>query len=339
MPSPMRWGVRLSCLAGVLGCALVCAQQLAPATTSGAAPGEISPAGPADAAEYVLGPEDQIVIHAPNAPEINDKNVRLDLRGDINMPTVGRVHAAGMTPRQLEDELVKRLKVYLEEPEVAIDVMEFKSQPVSVIGEVATPGVQQVEGRKTLIEILSQAGGVREADAGPTVKITRRIERGPIPLAGAATDASGMYSTVEIALKPLLEARTPEKNIVILPYDTISIPKAEIVYVMGEVGKPGAVPLNDAHSMTVLQAVSNSGGVLRTAMNTARILRPVDGGARRTEIAVDMKRILRGQADDVTLEPGDILFVPSSASKRATARAIEMAVSMGTMIGTYGAIR
>ena len=150
-----------------------------------------------------------------------------------------------------------------------------------------------MEGHKTLIEILSAAGGVREGSAGPSLTITRRIENGPIPLPDAKRDASAMFTTVEIPLKPLLDARTPEKNIVIFAYDTISIPKAEIVYIMGEVAKPGAIPLTEAHSMTVLEAVSISGGVLRTAMNAGKILRPVEGEARRMEIAVDIKHILK----------------------------------------------
>src|SRR5438105_1969108 len=93
---------------------------------------------------YVLNTDDQILIRAANVPEITEKTVRVDTNGFINLPTVGRVQAAGMTAEQVEAEMTKRLKVYLENPEVVVSVAEFRTQPVSVIGEVTTPGVQQI---------------------------------------------------------------------------------------------------------------------------------------------------------------------------------------------------
>src|SRR6185369_8663847 len=110
---------------------------------------------------------------------ISGKTQRLDPNGDLRLPMVGRVHAAGMTLEQLEAELSKRLAVYLQDPDVAVTVTEFKSQPVSVIGAVTTSGVHQLEGRKTLIEMLSLAGGV-DAEAGATVRIARRVDVGPL---------------------------------------------------------------------------------------------------------------------------------------------------------------
>ena len=287
---------------------------------------------------YLLGPDDQIVIHASDVPEVSDKPLRLDLSGDINMPMVGRIHAGGLTAEQLEAELIERLKVYLTNPEVAVTVAEFHSQPVSVVGEVTSPGVQQLQGRKTLLEILSMSGGLRP-DAGPSVRIARGLEWGRIPLPGAADDTTGKFSVAEVDLKSLLAARNPEKNIVIRPYDVISVPRAEIVYVVGEVGKAGPLVLGEGYTISVLAAVSSAGGVLRTAAaNRAMILRPIMGGPRRAELPVDLKKIMSGQANDVPLLAGDILFVPDSAGKRATARVVEAVVQMGTILGTYGAI-
>src|SRR5437762_3208829 len=178
---------------------------------------------PAIRSTYVLGPDDQITIQAVDVPDISGKPQRLDQNGDLKLPMVGRLHAAGMTLEQLEAALTERLKVYIQQPDVAVSVAEFHSQPVSVIGEVHTAGVQQLAGRKTLVEMLSIAGGVSN-DAGPTVRITRRLDWGPIPLPGAKTDASGGYSSVEIDLKSLMDATSPEKNIVIPPHDLIPVP-------------------------------------------------------------------------------------------------------------------
>jgi len=289
-------------------------------------------------AAYTLGPDDQIVIRATDIPDITDKPLRLDLNGDIKVPMVGRIHAAGLTAEQLEAELTRRLKIYLQEPEVAVSVAEFHSQPVSVIGEVGTPGVQQLQGQKTLIEILSMAGGLRPT-AGPTARITRRSEWGRIPLPGAADDATGAFIIAEVDIKSLLAAKNPERNIVIRPYDVISVPKAEIVYVMGEVTKAGPVELGEGHSISVLEAVSSAGGATRTAsVSRAKILRPIMGGPKRAELAIDIKKITQGKASDVPLLSGDILFIPDSKGARATARALEAAIQAGTIVGTYGVI-
>jgi len=288
---------------------------------------------------YVLGPQDQIVIHAMNVPDISEKPLRLDLNGEITIPMVGRIQAAGLTTEQFEAELTKHLKVYLEEPDVAVTVMEFHSQPVSVIGAVGTPGVHQLEGRKTLIEILSMAGGVR-LDAGPSMRITRQLDWGRIPLPGAADDPTGKFSIAEIDLKPLMAAKSPEKNIVVRPHDVISVPIAEIVYVIGDVGKVGPLTLNDGHSISVLQAVSSSGGVLRTAATgNSKILRPIAGSTKWSEHPVNIKKILEGKADDQTLLAGDILFVPSSSGKKAAMRVLEAAIQSGTLAATYGVVR
>ena len=299
-------------------------------------------AGNVDAAirsTYVLGTDDQLVIQVVDVPDINGKTQRIDPAGDLRLPMVGRVHAAGMTVEQLEAELTRRLKVYLHEPDVSVSVAEFHSQPVSVIGAVNTAGVHQLSGHKTLVEILSMAGGA-SADAGPNVRVTRRAEWGRIPLPEAMPDATGAYSTVDIDLKSLLNAVAPEKNIVIRPNDVISVPRAELVYVVGEVGKAGPVPISGGQSVSVLEAVSSSGGVLRSASpKHARILRKETRGDTRTEIAVDLSKIMQGKDKDIALVSGDILIVPDSRGKRATTRALEAALQAGVMIGTYGIVR
>jgi polysaccharide export outer membrane protein len=289
--------------------------------------------------KYVLTPDDEIVIHATNAAEISEKPIRLDGKGEFKMPLIGQVAAAGLTLEQLEVEVTKRLRKYLENPEVVVNLVTFHNQPVSIFGEVGTPGVHQAHGSITLIELLSMAGGLRP-DAGPTARITRRLDQGQIPLPGATDDPSGKFSVAQVKLKGLLDATNPDLNILILPYDIVSVPAAEIVYVLGEVARTGPLGLKENGSISILEAVSSSGGVLRTAApQHAKILRPVIGTTQRTEVAVDIKRILAGTANDVPLLPGDILFVPGSTGKKATLRAIEAAITAGTTIATYGVVR
>jgi polysaccharide export outer membrane protein len=296
----------------------------------------VSPAQ-ADSAEtdafrsgYVLGPDDEIAIWALGAEEISQKPVRIDPGGYIDLPLLGRMRASGFTTEQLKSELVARLRSYINEPQVSVNIMEFRSQPVSVIGAVKNPGVHQLQGRKTLVEILSLAGGLAP-DAGSSVKITRRLERGPVPLPAASRDASGNFSVAEVSLKQLMAAKNPESNIIIRPDDVISVPRAEMVYVMGEVAKPGGYVLNERETMSALQALSLAGGVTRVSgLQRAKILRVVPGTNNREELSVDLKRMLAGKSPDAQLQPEDILLVPNNLAKGATLRAIESAIQIGT---------
>src|SRR5262249_33584688 len=133
----------------------------------------VSPPNGGHLPSYVLGPNDEIVILSVVAEDIANKPTRITTSGDLNLPMVRRLHAAGMTLDQLETEVSERLKTYYRDPDLAINITQFKSQPVSIIGYVGSPGVVQLEGRKTLIEVLSQVGGLK-ADAGSRIKITRK---------------------------------------------------------------------------------------------------------------------------------------------------------------------
>lgn len=279
---------------------------------------------------YVLGPDDQITIRVTAAEEIVPEPIRIDMSGYIRLPMAGRVRAAGLTVEDLETELVSRLKNYILDPQVTVNINEFRSQPVSVLGAVKTPGVQQLQGRKTLFEMLSLAGGL-DANAGPKVKITRGLEWGRLPLKDAVTDPTGKFSIAEVSVKSILDAKNPEQNIVIKPYDVISVPRAEIVYVTGQVMKSGGFVLNEHESITVLQALSLAGGLDRAASpKHSRILRASNTNETRTEMAVDVAKILDGRAKDVPLRADDILFIPASVPKKAAIRAVEAAIQMGT---------
>ena len=155
-------------LASLLG-ALLCAPVLATAQ---------APATAAPRTAYVLGPDDQITIQVADAPDISGKPQRIDPNGDLRLPDGRARPCRRLDGRAARSRARSRLlKVHLQEPDVAVTVTEFRSQPVSVIGAVGKSGVRQLEGRKTLIEMLSLAGGVT-ADAGPTLRITRRLDRG-----------------------------------------------------------------------------------------------------------------------------------------------------------------
>jgi polysaccharide export outer membrane protein len=246
------------------------------------------------------------------------------------------VQASGRTAEDLEKELTVRLKTYIRNPEVAVSIVDQRSQPVSVIGAVNTPGVQQLQGRKTLVEVLSLAGGPRQ-DAGYNVKITRQKEWGPIPLPNAAPDPTGQFSVAEVDLKVITEAKNPTENILIMPNDVISVPRAETVYVIGDVKRPGGFVLGEKAHMSVLQALALASGLEKTASSSkARILRAsTSPDLKRTEIPVDLKKVLAGKGEDVPMEPEDILLVPGSKTRTALIRGLESALQIGSGIAIY----
>src|SRR6266481_6962014 len=187
---------------------------------------------------YLLGPDDQLEISGPELSELANKPVRIDGDGDIQAPLVGLVHVSGLTVQQTEQALNKLLSTYIRDPQVVVSVAEVRSQPVSILGAVNTPGVHQVRGHKTLLEMLALAGGIR-SDAGYSIRITRELGWGCIPLPNAWLDPSGRFSVAEVNLKEIMEAKNPEEDIQIFPHDIISVPKAEMVYVIGEVKRSG----------------------------------------------------------------------------------------------------
>jgi polysaccharide export outer membrane protein len=286
---------------------------------------------------YILGPGDMITIRALNVEEISEKPVRIGTSGIINFPMIGRIKAAGMTLEQLEAEITSRLKDSVNEPDVAVTVTEYRSQTVSIMGSVNTPGVLHLEGRKTLFEVLSLAGGLKP-DAGYALRITRRLEYGDIPLPDAATDPSGRYSIATVNLKSVTEALKPEENILVRPFDVISVPRGDLVYVIGDVRKSGGIILREQATVTALQALSMAEGLEKTAKpEQAKILRPVSGSSTRTEIPVDLKKVLAGQASDVALQTNDILLIPGRRQRAAlqTLSAMMGVASSAVIIARY----
>jgi polysaccharide biosynthesis/export protein len=296
-------------------------------------------ASPERAPQYLLGPGDQVQVSALELEEISKTPYRIDDAGYVTIPLAGRIKASGLTVTQLESQIRAGLLKYQIRPEVSVGVMEYRSQPISIIGAVTNPGVHHLQGAKTLIEALSLAGGLR-TDAGNAVKITRQAGYGPIPLPSATQDAASGCSVAEVKVQSILNATNPAENITVRPNDVISVPRAEMVYVMGQVEKTGGFVLTERESMSVLQAISLAGGLNRmAAARNARILRFTSAAQQRREEAVDLKKIMDGKAPELFLNPDDILFVPGNNGKIVALRTIEAAVSAGTGIAVWRSSR
>jgi polysaccharide export outer membrane protein len=134
-----------------------------------------------------------------------------------------------------------------------------------------------------------------------------------------------------------MEAKNPGQNIVVLSNDVITVPKADMVYVVGAVHRSGGFPLLEKEQISVLQAVSLAEGLDKVASGkTARILRQSSPGAERTEVMVNVEKILAGRAQDVALQANDILFIPNSLAKSTGVRVLEAALQAGTGVAVFG---
>jgi polysaccharide export outer membrane protein len=311
--------------------------------------------------ESRIGPDDLLQITVFEAPDLN-RTLRVDAKGEISLQLLGSVRAGGLTPRQLElvlEELLRR--TYMRDPHVGVFVQELQSHPVSVVGAVKRPGVFQIRGTKTVLELLSMAEGLAD-DAGDTVVVMRGASTsGPSRIdnaeqisqkagtvstapgdAALASGPGGLPSTqrqpeiVEVNLKSLLESDNPAFNIPVHPGDIVKVARAGIVYVVGEVKKPGGFVLRSNENITVLQALALAEGLTRTSLKSqARIIRTDPSTNKRTEIPIDLGKILTSKAPDPLLQQKDIIFVPDSSAKSAFYRGAEAVVSTAMGVAIY----
>ncbi len=296
--------------------------------------GSASPPAAIGGFDYRLGPEDVIEVAVFEAPELGAV-ARISATGKITLPLLGPVTASGLTPRQLEMALEELLREreYMHEPHVTVSVREVRSHAVSVIGAVQKPGVYQLQGSKSLIEVLSLASGLAE-DAGDTVLVVRgeKIPASPAP----HTNGDGLpgnlegTSIVSIDLRQLLYSGDATLNVPIFPGDIVKVSEAGIVYVVGDVKKPGGFRLKNNESVTVLQAIALAEGMNRTAAQArARIIR-TDARGQRRELPLNLAKVLGGRSPDPLLQPKDIVFVPSSVGKTAAYRGVESVLQIVT---------
>jgi polysaccharide export outer membrane protein len=301
----------------------------------GLAPAQAPSAPPGTVTEYLLGPGDKINVSVRDRKEIEIRPALVGLDGTVELQYAGKIRASGLSTEQLARAIETKLARIVRDPNVTVEVADYGSQPVSVLGAVNRPGVHQLRGSRTLVEVLSLAEGLK-SEAGNTIKITRLKSSGPIPLKNTKEDATGQFTIAEINAKNLLDGTTPEANIAIRPHDVVTVPRAELIYVVGSVRKPGGFPLAERDSMTVLQAISMAGGVeTGAATKNARILRSSGPLASRVEVNINVKKMLANTAPDEPLQPNDILFIPNSATKSIGIRVLESGLQMAAGIAIW----
>jgi polysaccharide export outer membrane protein len=267
---------------------------------------------------YVLGPGDQILVRAFEMEEVGERPMLVDGDGNVNIPLLGIVKASGMTVAQLEARLVVMLKKYVKEPRVTITIVQFRSEPVFFVGAFQKPGIYPLQGRRTLVEMLSAIGGL-QPNASRYIKVSRRKEVGSIPLPNALVSADGKVSSVRISLGSLRDNVNPAEDIVLEPFDVVTVEKAELIYVNGAINRVGGIDLLEKDSMSVTQLVTLAGGLGPTADPAkARLLRPVLNSSKRAEIPLNLARIMEGKDSDFPVLPNDLLYIPTKGGLRGS---------------------
>jgi len=279
------------------------------------------------ARDLVIGPEDSLDIVLLGSEELT-KVWRVGATGDLNLPMVGRMHVAGCTVEQFEHDLNLKLVRYYKDPQLTVFISEFRSQPITVTGAVVKPGTTQLEGNRTLFDVIMRAGGPR--DAGPAVTLARAGANGGIPWPGAKEDSNG-YSVATFDLKEVMDGHSTAANIPIEPYDVVSLQEGKeqkMVHVVGEVYKPGSVELVTQNTVSLMKVLALAGGLTRGAAATkARIIHVGPDGSRSQPAIVNLKTIMNGKALDLELTAGDILIVPPASGLKTSIEALGMSAA------------
>jgi polysaccharide export outer membrane protein len=245
--------------------------------------------------EYRVGPGDKLEISVFGHSDL-DKIVEVRGDGTINYPLLGDLPVAGKSVSEIDDDLTRRLaRDFLVDPQISVDVREYQSQWVTVMGEIRTPGRYVLKRNMRLVDLLAEAGGPTK-EAGREIRITRRA------------DDRGGTQTLAVNREQLLQASDPASNIVLAHGDIVAVASQELFYIRGEVTRPGPYFLADG--MTVLKAISVAGGLTPFAnRKEIELLRAGPRGVNE-KVTVNLKAIEDGKKPDVTLLPNDTVIVP-----------------------------
>ena len=261
---------------------------------------------------YRMGPGDIIDVTVFGKPQFSRQGVKIDARGMMRMPLVKQeIMAACRTEDELAAEITTLLKEYIREPEVIVQIKEYLAEPVAVIGSVRTPSRFQLQRRARLVEMLTLVNGPAD-NAGRTIQVVH--QGSPVSCAANAQTESAADSIDYFQLSETLRGEE-RANPYVRAGDVISIPKADEIYVIGNVGRPSPIPLNQ--TMTVSRAIAIAGGTLPDSKRSEiHISRQASGSTQKNDMVVNLDSINRHQSEDVVLMPNDIVEVPTSGGKR-----------------------
>jgi polysaccharide export outer membrane protein len=260
-----------------------------------------------------------------DAPELS-RTIRIGADGFLAVPMVKqRIKATGLNAAELEASIAAALRQeeILVDPVVTVTIAEYHSRPISVSGSVKLPIVFQAEGPTSLLEALARAQGLA-SDAGREILVSRTQ---------AEPDGKSTVLTRRISVRRLFDDADPEQNVTLTGGEEIRVPAIGKIYVMGNVKKPGAFPVQDGSDTTVVEMLALAEGLAPYAGKQAFIYRREGAGAKN-EIPVPLEKIMKRQAPDVTLTANDILYIPDNSGKRVALAILEKVLIFGSGAST-----
>lgn len=250
--------------------------------------------------DYKIGPKDLLDISVFGLDELT-RTVRVSGDGKITLPLLGEVDVEGLTKGELEKKLSQLLEEkYLQNPQVTVFIQEYQSKRVSVLGAVENPGPYELLGRQTLLQIISEAGGIT-SEASKEIIVIRQHEE-------------GISTSLKIAIEDLIFKGDARLNIPLQPNDIVNVPVDKIVYiyVSGQVRNPGALGVKKSNIPTLLQAIAQAGGFSERASKGRVLIKRIDEDGKEAKIKVNVKSIIKGKKKDIQLKENDVVYVPQT---------------------------
>ncbi len=265
---------------------------------------------------------DLLEIAVFDSPELSGK-LRVSESGGVTLPIGGAIHLQGLTAEAAGTAIDERLRTrdIMTQPHVTVFISEYATQGVTVTGEVKTPGIYPLLGAHGLLDMISAAGG-------------------PVPTASRQATVIHRSDPQHPEIVPLdfHAGSSAAANYPVQPGDTVVLARAGVVYVVGDVGRPGGFLLEQSQRLSVLQVISLAGGPNRTAATQhAKLFQDREGG--RVASDLPLKKMLRNEASDVLVADGDIIYVPPSGSKIFGNKTFDAILAMTTGVVVYAAER
>lgn len=267
--------------------------------------------------EYLINPGDELDVYVYDVPELS-RTYTVNPAGTIIVPLLPKpLQAAGLTSDQVARAMEEafRQSGRLRHPEIAVTVKQSRTRSVAVEGAVKTPQLLPMVWRGKLVDVITQCGGLAD-DAGTNATITR----GALSLRDLAMEGGPANPILTVELNKVMDVTDPASTIEVWPGDRVSVARAGVFYVLGEVRSPGGYTLrNGRDQLTVLRALAMVGDATSVARKSKAMIIRKDPKAPngREEINLDLKSILTGRSPDPILQADDILFVPGSGGKKA----------------------
>ena len=272
-----------------------------------------------------IGPRDLIMVQVYGSPELS-RSVRVGADGMLRLPMLKqRIKGEGMMPNDLEVMVAQALEEegLIVDPMVTITVAEYSSRPISVAGAVKEPLTFQASAPVTLLEAITRAGGLTPV-AGSEILVSK-TQAGP---GGQPTSLMQ-----RISVKALIEGTDPEANLRLSGGEEVRVPEAGKVFVVGNVKRPGAFPVEDGAETSVLRMLARAEGLTPFAGKLAYIYRREASGSKN-EIPIEINKIMLRKAPDAPLLANDVLYIPDNRNGRLGLAILEKLLLFG---GTAGA--